>query len=67
MWVDAHRFPAPAMWQGLMVIGLCVWALVLFGWCLDATPASDRRAKITSACLAAYTVAVSVFVWWFFR
>ncbi len=30
MLVDAHRFPAPALWQGLMLLVVVVWAIWVY-------------------------------------
>ena len=30
MLVDATKYPSPALWQGLMLIGLAIWAPWLF-------------------------------------
>ncbi len=38
MLVDASRFPAPAMWKGLMLILVAVWAI----WLVSA----NRDSKI---------------------
>lgn len=56
MMVDATQAPHAAMWQGLMLIGVAIWALWLF------SGSNQDQELHCHWFLAAWTVAVSVFV-----
>jgi hypothetical protein len=38
MFIDAHRFPGPALWFGFMIICIAVWAFYI-----DSVPFGDTR------------------------
>lgn len=56
MMVDEEQFPAPAMWQGLMLIGVVIWGV----WLFSINP--DENTTPCHVFLALWTVAASSLV-----
>lgn len=62
MLVNAQQFPAPALWQGLMLIVMCIW----MPWFLSSV-GKPKQARNAHIFLAVMTILVSLLVWWVFR
>lgn len=58
MLVNAHAFPGPALWQGLMLIVLSMWGLSMVVW----PPKNPMRFLIRVGVVIGIGVALAVWI-----